>query len=55
VIDVSSQQSSVLWATPSVNITDAIVKLYDQANPVKGGTAPAAPTAPAKPPASKKQ
>jgi outer membrane protein len=52
VIDVSSQQSSVLWASPSVNITEAIVKLYDQANPVKAGTPPAAPP---KPPASKKQ
>jgi outer membrane protein len=67
VIDVSSQQSSVLWASPSVNITEAIVKLYDQANPVKSGTAPAAGSAPSpaaskppaaappKPPASKKQ
>ncbi len=66
VIDVSSQQSSVLWASPTVNITEAIVKLYDQANPVKGGaTAPgSAPppaatkppaAAPPKPPASKKQ
>jgi len=64
VIDVSSQQSSVLWASPAVNITEAIVKLYDQANPVKGGTASASPApatpkppapSPAKPPASKKQ
>lgn len=48
VIDVSSQQSSVLWAAPSVNITEAIVKLYDAAHPAKGGgTAPAT----AKPPA----
>ena len=31
VMDVSSQQSAVLWAAPSVNITEAIVKLYDQA------------------------
>jgi len=51
VMDVSSQQSAVLWASPSVNITDAIVKLYDQTNPVKGGSA----ASPAKPPASKKQ
>ena len=52
VIDVSSQQSSVLWASPSVNITEPIVKLYDQANPVKAGAPPAAPP---KPPATKKQ
>ena len=61
VMDVSSQQSAVLWASPSVNITEAIVKLYDQANPVKGGSAPppaaAKPPAPSTPklPASKKQ
>jgi outer membrane protein len=53
VIDVSNQQTPVLWADPSVNITDAIIKLYDQAHP---GTATAAPaTAPAAaPPAAPK-
>jgi outer membrane protein len=63
VIDVSSQQSSVLWAAPAMNITEAIVKLYDQAHPEKGpapppasAKPPAAPPPPApKPPASKKQ
>lgn len=61
VLDVSSQQTAVLWAAPTVNITADIVKLYDQAHPAKGGaTAPAAspkpPAAsPPKPPASKKQ
>jgi outer membrane protein len=57
VLDVSSQQTPVLWATPTVNITSDIVKLYDQAHPVSGAVkAPAAPPAAApKPPASKKQ
>jgi outer membrane protein len=47
VIDVSNPQSPVYWADPSIDITAAIVKLYDEANPVTA--APAA--APAKPPA----
>jgi outer membrane protein len=67
VLDVSSQQTPVLWATPTVNITEAIVKLYDQAHPAKAGAAPApgsnppatsAPKPPAgttAPPATKKQ
>jgi outer membrane protein len=62
VLDVSSEQTAVLWAQPSVNITEAVVKLYDQAHPAKAGAAPAAakpaagpPAAAPKPPASKKQ
>jgi outer membrane protein len=67
VLDVSNEQTPVLWATPSINITDDIVKLYDQANAGGGAAAPAAPAAttpkppaaPAtsapKPPATKKQ
>lgn len=47
VLDVSNQQT-VLWADPSVNITAECIKLYDQAHP---GTAPAAPGAAPKPPA----
>lgn len=41
IIDVSGQASPVIYATPSINITQDIVRLYDQANPVKGGAAPA--------------
>jgi outer membrane protein len=63
VIDVSNPQTPVLWAAQSIDITNDIIKLYDQANP---GTAPAAgsgapkpaanPTAtPASPPAQKKK
>ena len=44
VLDVSNQQTPVLWASQTIDITTDIVKLYDQANP--GTAAPAA----AKPP-----
>jgi outer membrane protein len=52
VLDASNrQQSSVLWAAPSSNITADIIKLYDQAHPAAsspaGGAAkPATPAAP---------
>jgi outer membrane protein len=46
VIDVSNQQT-VLWADPAVNITAECIKLYDQAHPGTGTTAPAAATKPA--------
>jgi len=51
VLDVSNQQSPVLWASASTEITGDIVRLYDQAHPA--GAAPAAPAAapPARPPA----
>jgi len=50
VVDVSNQQSPVLWADPSIDITNEIIKLYDQAHPV----AAAAPVpAPSTPPAKK--
>ena len=67
VLDVSNPQTPVLWAASSVDITNDIVKLYDQANPA-GSTvakpaspAPSRPVAPAPvtktapPPAAKKQ
>jgi outer membrane protein len=47
VLDVSSQQTPVIWAAGSANITADIVKLYDLAHP---GVGPApAPKTPAKP------
>jgi len=64
VLDVSNQQTPVLWADPSADITTEIIKLYDQAHPGTGpapaATKPAAPPAgmpkpPANPPATKKQ
>jgi outer membrane protein len=48
VLDVSNPQTPVLWAASAVDITNDIVKLYDQAYP---GTA-AAPGAPAAKPAA---
>jgi outer membrane protein len=35
VLDVSSQQTPVLWAAAETNITADIVKEYDEAHPVK--------------------
>jgi outer membrane protein len=61
VLDVSNnQQSPILWAAASTDITNDIVKLYDQAHPAAAAAAPAAPAAarpapPAAPPARKKQ
>jgi outer membrane protein len=51
VVDVSNQQSPLIWADQANVITDAIVKLYDQAHP---GAAPAAaaPAPAVKPPAT---
>ncbi len=55
VVDVSNPQTPVLWADPGVDITNEIIKLYDQAH-VGGATASAPatakpPVAPAKAPA----
>jgi len=63
VIDISPQQSPVLWADPAVDITQEVIKLYDQAHPAAPGSAPSKPTAPplappvkpTAPPATKKQ
>jgi outer membrane protein len=46
VIDVSNQQSPVLWADPSIDITNEVIKLYDQAHPSPGATPAPAPAAP---------
>jgi outer membrane protein len=51
VVDVSNQQSPLIWADSANVITDPIIRLYDQAHP---GTAPApAPAAHAPAPAPK--
>jgi outer membrane protein len=50
VLDVSNQQTPVLWAAGEVNITADIVKLYDEKYPL--GAAAAAPAAPARPAAT---
>jgi outer membrane protein len=52
VLDVSAQQTPVIWAAGSANITADIVKLYDLAHP-GGALAPApAPKTTPKPPAA---
>jgi outer membrane protein len=48
VLDVSNPQTPIIWAASAVDITNDIVKLYDQAYPGTGA-APAVPAA--KPPA----
>jgi outer membrane protein len=52
VLDVSNQQTPVLWADPSADITTEIIKLYDQAHPGSGAGAPAAAPKPATTPAA---
>lgn len=54
VLDTSGQNSPILYASNQVDITQDIIRLYDQAYPVKGGTATTPATAkpaatPAKP------
>ena len=51
VLDSSSQNTPILFASTNIDVTQDIVRLYDQAYPVKGG-APAAAT-PARPAAQK--
>jgi outer membrane protein len=56
VVDVSSPQSNVFYASPSIDITKEIIELYDQStaalsNPTPAPKAPAA--APTTPPATK--
>jgi outer membrane protein len=64
VVDVSSQQSPVLYASPTIDITKDIVELYDTSAPAMTNPAPVKPSAtpglsapkpatPAKPPATK--
>ena len=58
VFDSSAQNSPILFASTNIDITQEIIKLYDQAYPVKGATAapakaPATTPKPANPPATK--
>ena len=49
VLDVSNPQTPVLWAASAIDITNDIVKLYDQANPGTGSPAASKPSGPAAP------
>jgi outer membrane protein len=49
VLDVSSQQSPVLWAASGIEITRDIVELYDKKNPAGAAAAKPATPAAAKP------
>lgn len=53
ILDVSSPQTPVLYAANSIDITQAIVELYDKNSPSASQAKPAA-TPPAKPPAAPK-
>jgi outer membrane protein len=53
VVDVSSQQTPVLYASPSIDITKEIIEIYDKNAGSGGGSAPSQTSAPApKPPAA---
>ncbi len=59
MFDTSGQNSPVLYASNTIDVTQDIVRLYDQAYPVKSSTAPARPAAAkpapaAQPPAAQK-
>jgi outer membrane protein len=54
VIDVSAQNTPVIYNAAQIDITQHIIKLYDQAYPVKGSAA-AAPAPPKPRPAAPKQ
>ena len=41
VLDSSAQNTPILYASTQIDVTQDIVRLYDQAYPVKGGAAPA--------------
>jgi outer membrane protein len=52
VMDTSNQQSPLIWADPSIDITADIVKLYDLAHPVAPPAPVPTPAAAPKPPAT---
>src|SRR5258708_1769641 len=48
ILDTSAQNTPILFASTNIDVTQDIVKLFDQAYPVKGGTpAPGPPPKPA--------
>jgi len=60
VFDSSAQNTPIIYASNNIDVTQEIIRLYDQAYPLKGGssapaTKPAAAPKPAAPPAAKPQ
>ena len=45
VFDTSAQGSNIIYASNQVDVTQEIIRLYDQAYPVKAGATPAKPAA----------
>ena len=52
VLDSSAQNTPILFASTNIDVTQDIVRLYDQAYPVKGGAAATTPARPAQKPAA---
>lgn len=48
ILDTSSQQTPVIYASNQVDLTQEIIHLYDEAYPVKAAASSTAPKAPAK-------
>jgi outer membrane protein len=46
ILDTSSQQTSVIYAANQIDVTQDIIRLYDQSYPVKAGAAGATPSTP---------
>jgi outer membrane protein len=53
VLDTSAQGTPVVYSSSSIDITQDIVKLYNQAYPLKAGDAPAGSAVPGKTPATR--
>lgn len=54
VLDTSSQQTPVIYGAPTVDVTQEVIRLYDQAYPVKAASTPPASKPPAPKPAAPK-
>jgi len=56
ILDTSAQQTPVVYAAPQNDVTQEIIRLFDEANPVKAGTTSgtSAPKSPAPRPAAPK-
>ena len=53
ILDSSAQNTPILYASTQIDVTQDIVRLYDQAYPAKAGSTPKPAAKPATPPAAK--